>query len=48
MGTLYGMITFSFRRICDLVEFYAVALVLLAAPMKRHGCDGKKILFFCD
>jgi hypothetical protein len=41
------MSTFSFFFcICDLVEFYGIALMLLAAPMNRYVCDGMRAVVF--
>jgi hypothetical protein len=46
MGTVDNMSTFNFSCICDLVEFYGIALMLLAARMKRYGCGGMRAVVF--
>jgi hypothetical protein len=46
MSTVDNMRTFSFSYICDLAEFYGIALMLLAARMKCYGCIGIRLLFF--
>jgi hypothetical protein len=38
--------TFNFSCIFDLVEFYKIALTLLAARMKCYGCGGMKHVVF--
>jgi hypothetical protein len=46
MSTVDNVSTFSFSCICDVVEFYGIALALLAARMKCHGCGRTKAVVF--
>jgi hypothetical protein len=34
------MSVFNYPSVCDLVEFYGIALMLLTALMKCYGCGG--------
>jgi hypothetical protein len=46
MTTVDNMSMFSFSCMCDLVEFYGIAVILLAALMKRCGCGGMRAVVF--
>jgi hypothetical protein len=42
------MITFNLSCICDLAEFYGIALLLLAVLLKRYGCGGMTTVLFSN
>jgi hypothetical protein len=46
MSTVDNISTFSFSCICDVVEFYGIALMLLAARIKCYGCGGMIAVVF--
>jgi hypothetical protein len=46
MSTVDNMSTFSFSFICDLVEFYGIALMLLAALMNHYSRSGMRAVVF--
>jgi hypothetical protein len=46
MSTVTNTSNFSFSCIYDLVECYGIALMLLAARMKRYGCGRMSAVVF--
>jgi hypothetical protein len=46
ISTVDNMSAFSFSCICDLVEFYGAALMLLAARMNCYGRGGMRAVVF--
>jgi hypothetical protein len=46
MSTLEKKAPFRFSCICNPVTFCGIALMLLAARMKRYGCGGMRAVVF--
>jgi hypothetical protein len=46
MSTVDNIATFTFSHICEIDEFYGIALMLLAARMKCLGRDGMRAVVF--